>query len=104
MCNLILQNPLARGEGGRGKGKRGISLLAHHPFERKKSAHRVTYNSVVVEIGGRRGHREHRERLQEEIDRVALNCHELFELAIMPGFTFTDAGFLPSSEIIRSRA
>ena len=54
MCNLILQNPLARGnlpqssceEGrkkGRVKGKRGISLLAHHPFERKKSAHRVNW-------------------------------------------------------------
>ena len=30
MCNLILQNPLARGKRGRGKGKRGIFRLAHH--------------------------------------------------------------------------
>ena len=32
MCNLILQNPLARGEGGR-----GISLLAHHIASAKRA-------------------------------------------------------------------
>ena len=30
MCDKIIQNPLARGQRGRGKGKRGTFRLARH--------------------------------------------------------------------------
>lgn len=48
LCDLILQNPLARGQRGREKGKRGISLLDRHMVW-LKVAHGVI--TVLVAMG-----------------------------------------------------
>ena len=48
MCDLILQNPLAWGQRERGKGKRGIFRLAHHPFERLKRIKIWIFSSVAT--------------------------------------------------------
>ena len=45
MCNLIIQNPIARGKRGRGKGKGGYGRLAYH-MAWLKVAHRVNATKI----------------------------------------------------------
>ena len=48
MCDKIIQNPLARGQRGRGKGKRGTFRLARH-IVLFKVAHRVNRKNLCLQ-------------------------------------------------------
>ena len=88
MGNKIIQNPLARGERRRGKGKREIFRLAHH-IVLLKVAHRVN-RSYIEQLGSNFSQliRVHVVVRKKEICRVgSFECSEC---------TFTQAIELPT--------